>query len=483
MNSFSTTFKPGLILIIIYLTSCGNTVEKENNLEEKVVEFSRDLNEIYKRDTLKAICIYGPTSYFLYKGQAMGFEYEILEDITEKLGLNLELIISKNMDSLFTMLNNGDGDLIAYGLTVTQARKEHVAFTVPYTTNYQVLVQRKPEDWKKLSYTEKQNSLIRDVTELGGKTLSVRENSSYLERIDNLSQEIGDSIEIEIVPGEYSIFDIIQKVSEGEYDYTLADNNIAQLNKTYYPNIDISVAASLRQNIAWATRKNSIQLKQTLDSLLWEYIGSARFNIIYEKYFGNSKAFKKRISSDYYSLKTGAISPYDELIKKYSTSINWDWQLLSSVIYQESHFDPKAGSWAGAHGLMQLMPVTAKELGVKNTSNPEQSIKGGCKYLDMLYERWTDIPDSIQRIKFTLASYNCGYGHVVDAQKLAEINGDSSLVWDEGVDAYILKLAKPKFYNNSNVKYGYTRGTEPYNYVKDIFSRYYEYKEMVGSSE
>lgn len=479
MNSIATIQKTVLISFAFWLSSCSHSPVPEDISEEETLVITRDLDDINKQDTLKAICIYGPTSYFLYKGQAMGFEYEILEDLTEKLDLNLELVISKNIDSLFDMLNEGKGDVIAYGLTVTKARKKEVAFTIPYTTNYQVLVQRKPDNYNKLSYTDKKKSLIQDVTELGGKTLSVRENSSYLERIKHLSDEIGDSIGIEIVPGMLSTFDIIQKVSEGEYEYTLADNNIAQLNKTYYSNIDISVAASLRQNIAWATRKNSIVLRTTLDSLINEYVGSATFNIIYEKYFGNSKAFKKRVSSDYYSLKTGIISPYDDILKKYSTMINWDWQLLSSIVYQESQFDPKAGSWAGAHGLMQLMPVTAKELGVKNTSNPEQNIKGGCKYLDMLYKRWSAIPDSIQRIKFTLASYNCGYGHVVDAQRLTELNGDDALVWDNGVDEYILKLAQPEYYNNVNVKYGYTRGSEPFNYVKDIFNRYYEYKEIL----
>lgn len=470
-----------ILLIAANLISCNNSDSNsiESTVDSSQVVIMRDLDEIIIRDTLKAITIYGPTSYFLYRGQAMGFEYEILKDLAKKLDLNLELVVSKNMDDLFEMLNKGEGDMIAYGLTITTARKKIVAFTLPYTTNYQVLVQRKPDNWKSLSYADKKKSLIKDVTELGGKTISVRENSSYLERIKHLSEEIGDSIGINIVSGEFSTYDIIQKVSEGEYEYTLADNNIAQLNKTYYPNIDISVAASLRQNIAWATRKNSKNLKSVLDSLLDGYIGSAQFNIIYDKYFGNAKTFKKRVSSDYYSLKTGIISPYDGLIKKYSEKINWDWQLLSSVIYQESQFNPKAGSWAGARGLMQLMPITARELGVKNVTNPEQSIKGGSKYLDMLYKRWEDIPDSLQRIKFTLASYNVGHGHVLDAQRLAQIEGKDPLSWDNGVDEYILMLSQPKHYNREEVKHGYARGTEPYNYVKDIFDRYEEYKEMI----
>lgn len=478
------TLRYFIICIIIISFACSN---ESNNTEgdpikknEKII-VDIDLDRIKKRDTLKAITIFGPTSYFLYRGQAMGFEYELLEDIASQLDLKLALVVSKNIDSVFSLLNSGKGDLIAYGLTITSSRKEIIDFTIPYSKSFQVLVQRKPDNWKQLSYKEKQKALISDVTDLGGETIAVRENSSYVERIKNLSEEIGDSIGILVVPGELSTYEIIEKVSEGEYEYTLADNNIAELNQSFYKNIDVSLAASLSQNIAWATRKSSPELKAMLDSMLESYIGSAKFNIIYDKYFGSSQSFKKRVSSEYYSQKTGKISPYDDLIKKYSRKIDWDWILLSSVIYQESQFDPNAGSWAGAHGLMQLMPKTAEGLGVKNTANPEQSIQGGSKYLAQLYHRFDQIPDSIQRLKFTLASYNCGYGHVVDAQKLAEADSLDPLQWDKNVDIYILKLAKPKYYNKKNVNYGYVRGSEPYNYVKDIFARYEEYKVLLAN--
>lgn len=465
------------------LLSCNSssTVNTDDSIEKDTAQLAVDfdLDKIKKRDTLKAITIFGPTSYFLYRGKAMGFEYEILEDLASKLDLHLELVVSRNIDDLFEKLNNGDGDLIAYGLAITSMRNKIVDFTIPYTTYHQVLVQRKPDNWRSLSYKAKQSALIKDVTELGGKTISIRENSSYYERLLNLSEEIGDSIGIQFVPGEYSTHEIIQKVSEGEYQFTIADNSIAQLNNSYYSNLDISIPVSFSQKIAWAIRKNSPQLRNTLDSLLQEYIGSARFNIIYNKYFESNKSFKNRISSNYYTINTGKISPYDDLIKLNADRIDWDWLLVSALIYQESQFDPKAGSWAGARGLMQIMPVTATELDVKNTHDPEQSIKGGTKYLKILYDRWSSIPDSIQRIKFAMASYNCGYGHVQDAQRLAKKDGGNEFVWDAGVDEYILKLSKPRYYNRPEVVYGYARGSEPYNYVRNIFDRYEEYKEMV----
>ncbi|MGK0236173.1 MAG: membrane-bound lytic murein transglycosylase F, partial [Psychroserpens sp.] len=169
----------------------------------------------------------------------------------------------------------------------------------------------------------------------------------------------------------------------------------------------------------------------------------------------------------------------DGLIKKYSQPLNWDWRLVASQIYQESKFDPRVSSWASASGLMQIMPKTAEELGVTNRSDPEQSIKGGTKYLKQIWEHFDDITDTIQRTKFTLASYNCGLYHVIDAQNLAEIKGLKKDIWDDNVETIILKLSKPKYYNHPKVKYGYVRGLEPYNYVRQIFERYQHYIQFI----
>ena len=125
---------------------------------------------------------------------------------------------------------------------------------------------------------------------------------------------------------------------------------------------------------------------------------------------------------------------------------------------------------------MQLMPSTARELGVTNSNDPEQNIKAGIKYLNRMYGYWESIPDSIQRIKFSMASYNCGYGHVKDAQNLAKKYDKDTLNWDDGVDEFVLNLSKRKYFNDPVVNYGYARGSEPYNYIIEIFNRYENYK-------
>ena len=125
------------------------------------------------------------------------------------------------------------------------------------------------------------------------------------------------------------------------------------------------------------------------------------------------------------------------------------------------------------------MPATAKEVGVSDSFNPKQNISGGVKYLHKMRNKFKTVRDSIQRIKFTLAAFNCGAGHVFDAMRLAEKNGKNPNIWDENVEEYILKLTDKKYYLDAVVRYGFVRGTEPYNYVKDIFLRYEHYKQFI----
>jgi membrane-bound lytic murein transglycosylase F len=291
---------------------------------------------------------------------------------------------------------------------------------------------------------------------------------------------MGGEIIITPIAEDVTTEEIIKMVVNAEIDYTVADNNIAAINQTYYHVLDVNTSISSSQRIAWAVRKNSPELLKEVNSWIDKMKTHTDYHVIYNKYFKNKKLFGQRIKSEFFSETGEKISKFDEHIKKYAGQIGWDWRLLSSLIYQESKFDPHATSWAGGKGLMQLMPATAKELGVKDRSNPEQSIHGGTKYLDQLYERWGDIPDSTQRIKFTMASYNCGYHHVRDAQRLSEKNKDDSVSWDGEVEEYILRLSNKKYYQDEVVKYGYVRGEEPYNYVREIFERYEQYMQFVS---
>ena len=435
-----------------------------------------DLKDIIDSGVLRVITTYSPTGYFLYKGETMGFEYEIFKRLADHLDVGLEIVLAKNVDSVIPMLNRGEGDIIALGYTITSERKEEVSFTDPYMITHQSLIQRKPDNWRKMTRDNIKDALATDIVQLISDTVSVRKNSSYYLRLKELSNELGDSIHVNILPGELSDEEIIEMVSDGKIKYSIIDHHKASIHKSYFSNIDVDTPVSLSQRIAWAVRKSSPELLSLINQGLKEIKRKPDYNMIYKKYFENKRQFYNRLDSEYFTATTGKFSQYDEIVKKYADDLGWDWILVKSLIYQESMFNTKDKSWAGASGLMQLMPETAKEMGVSDINNPEQNIRGGSKYLKRMYSYWDQIPDSVQRIKFAMASYNCGYSHVKDAQKLAVKYGKDSLVWDDGVDYFVLNLSKPKYYNDPVVSYGYARGYEPYEYVQEIFERYKNYK-------
>ena len=451
---------------------------------DKTSKFIADLEEIQERDTLKAITTYSATSYFLYRGQPMGYEYELASKLAEDLGVELEMVIAKDINEIFNMLVEGKGDIITYNLTVTNNRKEYVDFSLPLNFTHQVLVQRKPDNWRQMKLHEIEQELIRNPIQMIDLPVYVRENSSYRERLVNLQNELGGEIDIQFVDGNLSTDEIIKKVSRGEIDFTIADFNIANINASYYQNIDIETTVGVMQQLAWAVRKTSPELKTVVNEWLEAQRKETDFYVIYNKYFKNTRSFTTRAKSDLYSKEGNRISEYDEVIQRNAEVINWDWRFLASQIYQESRFDPKEKSWVGAVGLMQLMPKTAKSYGYKNLTKPETNLKAGVAHLSYLNEYWNEhIPDSLERVKFILASYNAGHNHVQDARRLAEKLGYDENVWYENVESCMLLKSQKKYFNDDVVHYGYCRGEEPVNYVKEILERYVYYSEFIELEE
>lgn len=464
-----------LLIVVLFLLGCS---EKEKN-EANSVDF--DLNKITERGKLVAITGYNAYSYFIYRGQPMGYEYELIKRLADHLNLELEIKVVKDIQQMFDMLNNGEGDIIAFNLTVTKSRRDIVAFTHEHNITRQVLVQRRPDNWYQMARHEIERQLIRSPLDLEDKTIHVRAGSSYYDRLLNLSEEIGAHINIEEADPETSTEDLIRKVSEGEINYTISDRNIALLQQGYYSNIDISTDISLPQKIAWAVRKNSTALLDTVNSWIDEMKRKPDYYVIYNKYYKNRLAFRRRLDSDYFSLTGGQISQYDDIIKQYSEEINIDWRILSALIYQESQFQVKAKSWAGAKGLMQLMPATAEQFGAEDVTDPMQNLDAGMRYLKWLDDFWYEfIPDSTERIKFVLASYNIGPGHITDARALAEKYGGDPDVWEGNVEEFLLKKSIPKYYNDEVVRNGYARGTETVAYVRKIFEIYEHYKQFIS---
>lgn len=196
-----------------------------------------------------------------------------------------------------------------------------------------------------------------------------------------------------------------------------------------------------------------------------------------EDFLLSSRSVKRRVFSPMLNRADGVISHYDAFFQRYASTIRWDWRLLAAQCYQESTFDPQARSWAGASGLMQIMPATADHLGLSRSdiNDPEKNIAAAVKYLGELEQTFSDVRERSERIKFVLASYNGGAFHIRDAMALAEKNGRNRYRWSD-VEFFVLGLSRPEYYNDPLVRYGYMRGSETVDYVRRIHERWNGYR-------
>lgn len=463
-----------LAIFLALVSACQNTTKSKKEMVGLVHKEHRDLTEILKENKLIVLAENSATSYFIYKGQKMGLEFEILRRFAKDIGVQLEIVVIDNLDDIIDDLNAEKADLIACNFTITKERRKHIDFSIPYLHSSQVLIQRKPENWEDEKKKDWKKELIREPSQLSRKTVHVWKNSSYHERLVNLQDELGDTIIIKPLEGNIIPEKAIEMVSKGFIDYTVVDENVAKINQRYYPDIDAELALSIKQRIGFGVRKESPLLRKRLDAWLTDFLKTPAYKYIKHKYLSTS-TYSSRSRSEFSSISGTKISQFDPIIKAKAKKYGWDWRLVASIIYQESKFNLDVESWAGAYGLMQFMPEVGPHYNVFPESSPEEQIDGGIRKLMKDYKAWSSIPDSTQRIKFALASYNAGSGHVLDAQRLAKKHGKDPQIWDDNVELLIKELSSPEFYRDPVVYYGYLRGIENYNYVRHIISRYNEY--------
>lgn len=424
-----------------------------------------DLTEVIRRGVLRASTNYNSTNYFVYRGEPMGFHLEMLRHFANHLGVELEITVSNDLDANFDCLLNGGGcDLIAMDLTVTQSRRQLVQFTIPHSHTRQMVVQRRIQG--KLP--------LRNQLELAGKTIHVQKNTVYIDRLISLMEEIGDTIYV--VEMQEDVEQLIEMVAKGDIEFTISDEQLARLNQHYYANLDVQTPVSFPQHLSWAVRHSSTTLLEEINQWLDDFKQTDGYAALYNKYYNNPRSVYMA-RSQMHSLGGGKISPFDHYFKEYASIVGWDWRLIASLAFQESRFDPEAVSWAGAFGLMQLMPGTADVYNLIPESPVSAHILAGVNYLKWLDQVLSEhIADKDERVRFVLASYNVGIGHVLDARRLAEKYGKDPNIWKDNVDYYLLNKSQPKYYQDPVVRFGYARGVEPFNYVNEILERYAHYR-------
>jgi membrane-bound lytic murein transglycosylase F len=458
----------------------------------------RDLAQIRETGTLTVLAPYNSTTYFLYRGEPLGYEYQLLQAFARAQGLQLKMRVVTDRKSLYSMLNAGDGDIAAARLVPTDGDKALVAFTRELYRTEPALVQqgeepaeaKMPEAAKQAlqpapeaplpTEMEIQARLVTRPAQLAGETVHLPEKSPYMTTLLELSDEISGEVHVVELGGKVGDEALAQKVAAGEIEFTVMQENVAELKEAEFKNLKIKPIVGRSHSVVWALRKNSPELAAALDAWIADEQNGKLFDRMYQKYFVDRKAHRERAGSQFLASKTGRLCEYDELLKRYATELGWDWRLLASQAYQESRFKPQARSWAGATGLLQLMPRTAKEFGVSDPNDPEQNVQGAVKFLGWLTRHWgRRLEDEPERLKFILASYNTGAGHVEDAQRLAEKYGHDPERW-EHVSYWLLQKSTQQYSNDPVVKFGFCRGVEPVQYVSSILERFEHYKQMAA---
>jgi len=452
------------ILLIIILFSHGCS---------KSITTGYDFPAIVESDTLSVLTFNTSTSYFIYRDQPMGYHYDMISQFCRQHSLVPKITVAENWGAIVRMLKDGVGDVIVYNMPVTNQLRDSILYCGLQQISHQVLVQR-------VQHTD---SMITDVTELIGKKITVVEGSKHHDRIINLNNELGGGIIIEMISGDTTLVeDLIRMVSRGEIEYTIADDVLGKFNQTYFRNLDVHLPVSFDQRSSWMVREDTPILADSLNSWFERSVAEPAYLRIIKRYFEVAKGYSDfDIPTFASNLKAGVISPYDIYFKQYGKEFGIDWRLLASVSYQESTFDSEGSSWAGAKGLMGLMPLTAESLGVDSLEilDPEKNIRAGTEYLKMLINVFSVIDNKDERIKMSLAAYNGGIGHIFDARALAEKYGSDEDVWEGSVEKFIQLKRLEQYYNDPVSKNGYFRGDETVDYVIDVMARWEYFRDKI----
>jgi len=435
----------------------------------------RDFDEIHASRTLRALIPNSSASYYVLRGKEYGFEFELAEQIARELGVHLQVVPLDSRQSPYEMLRAGLVDVIAMPLLPGQTPWGGIALTVPYQSVQQWLVVHR--DYQ---------ARIRGLSDLEDLKIATRQFSSgerELARLRRLGVGLFAVLHGPGVPQE----EILDLVADGTYPAAIALDVEIEAAQRFRPELRKSIPLGPPKDVRWAVRSNSPQLLAAIDQVMTrhirrneqgELVGSEFYNVIHARYFENMTRMERHQSDPFLLTRTGRISPYDHLFRSAARESGLDWRLLAALSFQESRFDPDAVSWAGAYGLMQLCPRTAG-VSADVLTDPDLNVPLGAQHLRMLYDLYDGISE-LDRMRFALAAYNCGQGHLDDARVLAGRLGRNPDVWEGSVREALLLLRQPVYHQTA--RYGYVRGNETVGYVRKVEQRFAVLKRMASKS-
>jgi membrane-bound lytic murein transglycosylase F len=441
-------------------------IQLENVADDDTRPFTGDFDQIKKRKVLRVLLRNSAASYFLYRGELLGFEYELARQFARYHGLRFEVVVPPGHNELSTWLLEGKADMAMAFLEPSKSqRRLGIGYTRPYHYAHQHMV-----------VAEKDK--VDGLSDMQRHTVIARKSGSDWKTLSKL-QRAGGEFELKGVRDNVETEQLIQRVADASRLATLADEHILDIELAR--SIPVKSAFTLEQDVphAIAIRARNPLLKAQLDAFIKSVYRSEFYNVLYAKYFKSKPSVLKLSKGRVIDPEKGSISPFDKTVQKYSEQYGFDWRLITAQMYQESGFDPKAKSYSGASGLMQIMPRTARSLGFKDVSKPANGIKAGVKYMDWLRDRFNGDFSVADRLWFSLAAYNAGAGHVHDARRLAKQMGLDPNKWFANTESAMLMLSQKEY--SSKARYGFVNGKEPVNYVREIKQRFEAYVGLSGT--
>jgi peptidoglycan lytic transglycosylase F len=411
--------------------------------------FLGDLPEIEERRVLRVLTVNGPSSYFVYKGDLVGFDLEFMRMFANEQNLIMQMVVAPSVDDLLPWLERGIGDVVGAGIVPLQS---HDGLDIRFTREY--------HDVDPVLIAREDLGLDPD-SDLTGLTVVAARNNPYLSTIEERADSRG--YEVLVTPDAESTGQMLDRLEGGEADLTLLESHLADLEMPGREGLEVVLRDDATPGRSWAVRADQLELLEALEDFLEREVGQLTYAVLIRKYFRpeTRRVVQPDLQTD------GSLSPWDDLTRQYADESDFDWRLITAQMFQESRFDPRARSHAGAYGLMQLMPATAQQMGVQDIEDPGQQIQAGVRYLRWLHDRFgSEDLDLADRQAFALAAYNAGYGHVGDARRVAELTGLDPDRWIDNVERSMLSLSDPDVYNFT--RYGYVRGQEPVHYVRRI---------------
>jgi len=466
MNKIPYTLVVSIFTVIFFFLGWkSHDAYTEYKISQQKKENISLLDTIKKKGVLNVVLLNAPSTYYIGAERPQGFEYDLLNAYAKHLGVDLNITAVHTTKEALLLSQKKWVDITSAALAKTDSREQKYHFGPSYfEVQEQVICSREMLGTRKFP---------RDIEDLAGLSIMVGEDTSYSETLQRL-QEDGFDINVTL-SDKYSTEELLDKVSRHEIDCTLADSNIYALNLKYSPDIALAFSISSREQLAWVLPKEAKSLESDMYTWLNHFNQKGKMTQLKDHYYSyvlffdyyNTKMFYKRIKS--------RLKKYKKYFIKAGKDYGIPWTLLAAVSYQESHWNPRAKSYTGVRGMMMLTRHTAKLLGVKNRLDPKQSIVGGTRHLKQMIKFVPKEVEGEDRLKFALAAYNIGLGHIQDAMKLAQKMGLRKNVWSD-LKKVLPLLSQKRYYQH--LKYGYARGSEPVKYVEAI----YNYKDILDKT-